>query len=78
MIFPNQPYYAIAWFCEGKYHGYCQRKDVKQGTINLEALFENDQFLKFDNEIKKGSNHQYFEQKQKMANHQELYFKSLV
>ena len=56
MIFYDKPYYAISWFKSGKYHGYCQRKDVKEGTINLEGLFEDDKFINFDNDIKKSSN----------------------
>ena len=74
MIFCNQPYYAISWFKNGKFHGYCYRKDIEECTINLEALFEDDEFVKFDNEIKKGKNAEYVDQKFKMKNHDSNYF----
>lgn len=56
MIFNNQPNYALSWFKNGKFHGYCYRKDVEECTIDLEALFEDDEFVKFDDQIKKGKN----------------------
>lgn len=39
MIFHNKADYAISWFKDGKFNGYCYRKDVEECSTNLEAQF---------------------------------------
>ena len=78
MVFWENAYYAIAWFVNGKYNGYCKRIDTDTWDVNLEGLFENDKFSRFDNEVKKNSKNEidsdYIKQKKLMKNHKDEYF----
>ena len=45
MLFHNKQDYAISWFKDGKFNGYCYRKDVEDCSTNLEAQFQDDELI---------------------------------
>ena len=53
--------YQIAWYKDGKYHGYCKR--IKSdGSVDTEALWENGKFRCGDSDVNQWtkSKHSYF------------------